>query len=85
MPKIKSSNSIFSHKSKFRFSGRCESELIASQNHSQNAFSNNSIISVSPLSVTVNNDASNALIPNHSLNNAGSDGTFKRQVFINIS
>jgi hypothetical protein len=31
VPKVKSSNSFFMHKSKFRFSGRCESELISSQ------------------------------------------------------
>ncbi|CAF0924645.1 unnamed protein product [Brachionus calyciflorus] len=31
VPRIKSSSSLFSHKSRFRFSGRCESELIASQ------------------------------------------------------
>jgi hypothetical protein len=34
VPKVKSSSSFFHHRSKFRFSGRCESELIKSQNKS---------------------------------------------------
>lgn len=40
VPKIKSSNRLFTLKSKFRFSGRCERELIAAQSiHDQSLFS----------------------------------------------
>lgn len=81
MPKIKSSSSLFSHKSKFRFSGRCESELIASQN-------DKSIISISPLSINSSKLNENSI---YSLNNQIGDksstlqyaSTFKRRTFIN--
>lgn len=74
MPRIKSSSSLFSHKSKFRFSGRCESELIASQSY-------RSTTSLSPkvadsLNTTQN---SNSFERSATLNYPG---TFKRRTFI---
>ena len=37
MPKVKSSSGIFSRKSKFRFTGRCENEVINSQSNDANS------------------------------------------------
>lgn len=44
VPKIKSSSRLFTFKSKFRFSGRCERELIAAQSiHDQSLHSDATI------------------------------------------
>jgi hypothetical protein len=70
VPKIKSSSSFFLHKSKFRFSGRCESELISSQQHNRDE--DMSIMSgsnLSPLSNASMLEMRNIINNNNSISN----------------
>lgn len=77
VPKIKSSSSLFSHKSKFRFSGRCESELIASQ-----AYRSTSSLSPKNLDTSLNTTQnSNSFERNATLNYPQS---FKRYLLLII-
>ena len=68
VPKIKSSNRLFARKSKFRYSGRCESELISQQQHSP---SDKKQFNISPISIS-------------SSTNSDTMSTFKRRTFLNV-
>ncbi|RNA34233.1 hypothetical protein BpHYR1_000062 [Brachionus plicatilis] len=71
VPRVKSSSSLFHHKSKFRFSGRCESELIASQSHSISSKNLDSSLNTTENSTSFERSAT--------LQNPS---TFKRRTFI---
>lgn len=86
VPRIKSSSRLFTLKSKFRFSGRCEREIISSQpNHNESLCSVESSQTLSPY------ETSNASTNFNSLNRSGLsdhssstvvDHNFKRRTFM---
>lgn len=78
VPKMKSSDRIFTFKSKFRYSGRCESELIAAEHET------------SLVSISSNGGKSNcSTLKSNGVSNGSSNGTliksalsFKRRTFL---
>jgi len=72
VPKFESSNNLFFRKSKFRFSGRCESELIASQSSSLYSSSHTMMDSTGNSTQDIN--ANKSIQPN----------LFKRNTFLHV-
>lgn len=88
VPKMKSSDRLFTFKSKFRYSGRCESELIAAQHHyHDSSFSTISSNMDSVDSADYSTLKSNGTLPSV-LSSSGTNGTlksmisFKRRTFL---
>ncbi len=85
MPKIKSSSRLFTFKSKFRFSGRCERELIQAQQNDSSICSSSIDTTHSLCPDTTTSTAFNSLnrsgyVSEHSSNTLP-DRNFKRRTF----
>lgn len=81
VPKMKSSDRLFTFKSKFRYSGRCESELISAQ-HDTSFLSISSNEKSLDYSTLKSNGMTSSLISNGTNGTLKSTTSFKRRTFL---